>query len=139
MSEVSALSKKVVGLAMKVHSVLGPGFLESVYQNALLIELRRAGLVAEAGKEIAVHYCGEIVGRFVTDIFVRDPANDEQLLIENKAVSILTVTHSVQLVNYLTATQLDQGLLLNFGTSSLEFKTKHRRPPGSHPPPDLHS
>jgi len=128
MSEVSALSKKVVGLAMKVHSVLGPGFLESVYQNALLIELRHAGLVAEAGKEIAVHYCGEIVGRFLADIFVRDPANDEQLLTENKAVSALAVAHSVQLVNYLTATHLDQGLLLNFGASSLEFKTKHRRP-----------
>jgi GxxExxY protein len=139
MSEVSALSKKVVGLAMKVHSVLGPGFLESVYQNALLIELRRAGLVAEAGKEIAVHYCGEIVGRFVADIFVRDPANDEQLLIENKAVSALAVAHSVQLVNYLTATQFDQGLLLNFGGSSLEFKTKHRRSLGSQPLPDLHS
>ena len=139
MSEVSALSKKVVGLAMKVHSVLGPGFLESVYQNALLIEMRHAGLVAEAGKEIAVHYCGEIVGRFLADVFVRDPANDEQLLIENKAVSALVVAHSVQLVNYLTATQLDQGLLLNFGASSLEFKTKHRRPPGSQSPPDLHS
>ena len=139
MSEVSALSKKVVGLAMKVHSVLGPGFLESVYQNALLIELRRAGLVAEAEKEIAVHYCGKIVGRFLADIFVRDPANDEQLLVENKAVSALAVAHSVQLVNYLTATQLDQGLLLNFGASSLEFKTKHRRPPGSESPPDLHS
>ena len=139
MNEAGALSRRIVGLAMKVHSVLGPGFLESVYQNALLIELRRAGLVAEAGKEIAVHYCGEIVGRFAADIFVRDPANDGRLLIENKAVSTLTVAHSVQLVNYLTATQLDQGLLLNFGASSLEFKTKHRRPPGSQPPPDLHS
>ena len=139
MNEAGALSRRIVGLAMKVHSVLGPGFLESVYQYALLIELRRAGLVAEAGKEIAVHYCGEIVGRFAADIFVRDPANDGRLLIENKAVSTLTVAHSVQLVNYLTATQLDQGLLLNFGASSLEFKTKHRRPPGSQPPPDLHS
>ncbi len=137
MSEISALSKRVVGLAMKVHTVLGPGFLESVYQNALLVELRRAGLDVETSKEIVVFYSGEVVGKFSADMFVRDPASNEELLIENKAVSALVIAHSVQLVNYLTATKINEGLLLNFGAPSLEFKTKHLRPTNRDIPPDL--
>ena len=137
MRNISVLSNKVVGLAMQVHSALGPGFVEAVYQRALVIELRLAGLEVEADRKIAVFYRGEIVGEFSADLFVRDPATGQELLIENKAVSSLAVAHSVQLVNYLTATKTDEGLLLNFGGASLEFKTKRRQHPGEASPPDL--
>ena len=112
---------QVIGLAMKVHSALGPGFLESVYQNALVIELRQSGMQLEQQKPITVRYGGEIVGAFTADIFV-----GERLIVELKAISTLAKTHEVQLVNYLTATLVDEGLLLNFGAGRLEYKKKFR-------------
>ena len=110
------LAGKVIGFAMKVHSNLGPGFLESVYQNALALELRRAGMKIESAKAISVFYEGELVGAFVADLLVNDV-----LIVETKA-------HEVQVVNYLTATGLNEGLLLNFGGERLEFKKKFRLP-----------
>jgi GxxExxY protein len=112
-----ALTKKIIGLAMKVHRTLGPGFLESVYQNALVHELRRAGLSAEVGQRITVRYENVIVGEYVADILVND-----RLLCELKAISSLSEADEVQLVNYLTATNHEVGLLLNFGAPSLQFK-----------------
>lgn len=109
---------------MKVHRTLGPGFLETVYQNALVHELRRAGLSAEVGQRITVRYENVIVGEYVADILV-----NEQLLCELKAISSLSKADEVQLVNYLTATNHDIGLLLNFGAPSLQFKRRHRRLP----------
>ncbi len=106
---------------MNVHSKLGPGFLESVYQNALAIELRRAGIQFEVSKAITVRYDGEIIGSFVADILV-----NECLILELKAISTLIKIHEVQLVNYLTATSIDEGLLLNFGAARLEYKKKFR-------------
>jgi GxxExxY protein len=120
--EDSALTEKVIGLAMKVHRALGPGFLESVYLNALTYELRRAGLSVEIGQRIKVRYGNVIVGDFVADVVV-----DGHLICELKANATLTKTDEVQLVNYLTATNHDMGLLLNFGASSLQFKRKYRR------------
>ena len=117
-----ALTEKVIGLAMKVHSGLGPGFLESVYLNALVHELRRAGLSAEIGQRITVRYENVIVGDFVADLVVNDI-----LLCELKAISSLSKADEVQLVNYLTATNRDFGVLFNFGSASLQFKRKHRR------------
>ena len=137
MSASDTLERRVIGLAMKVHSVLGPGFLELVNQNALVMELRRAGLEVEVGRRITVLYEGEVVGEFAADLIVRDPVTAEELLIEIKAVSVLVRTHSVQLVNYLSATGIDCGLLLNFGAQSLEFKTKARLYRRPEPPPDL--
>ena len=115
------LCGKVIGAAMKVHSALGPGFLESVYQNALIWELRKAGLKAEVGRQITVRYEGQIVGAFTADLFVND-----SLIVELKATQLLAKAHEVQLVNYLVATGIDEGLLLNFGVERLEYKKKFR-------------
>ncbi len=115
------LTEKVIGLAMKVHRVLGPGFLESVYQNALVHELRCAGLSAEVSQRLTVRYENVIVGEFVPDLIINDA-----LLCELKAISSLSKADEVQLVNYLNATNRDVGLLLNFGAPSLQFKRKHR-------------
>lgn len=117
-----ALTEKVIGCAMQVHRQLGPGFLESVYRNALAFELRRAGLSVELEKHITVKYEHVIVGDFVADLVV-----DETLICELKAAIDLSKTDEVQLVNYLTATNHDFGLLLNCGAESLQFKRKHRR------------
>jgi len=115
------LTGRVIGLAMKVHRTLGPGFLESVYQKALLYELAKAGLKVESDQLIQVRYEGVIVGDFKADLIVND-----ELIVELKAVSGLIVEHEVQLVNYLAATGKDNGLLINFGGRSLEFKKKFR-------------
>jgi len=117
-----ALTEKVIGLAMKVHRALGPGFLESVYRNALAFELRRAALDVQLDKHITVRYENVIVGDFVADLLVNGT-----LICELKSISALTKANEVQVVNYLTATNHDVGLLLNFGTTSLQFKRKHRR------------
>ena len=115
------LSGQVIGLAMKVHRTLGPGFLESVYQKALLYELAKTGLQVESDRLIQVRYEGVIVGDFKADLIV-----NAEFIIELKAASCLIVEHEVQLVNYLTATGKDIGLLINFGGRSLEFKKKFR-------------
>ena len=115
------LCGQVIDAAMEVHSTLGPGFLESVYQNALIWELRKAGLRSEAEKPISVHYDGQLVGAFTADVLV-----DDAVIVELKAVQTLAKAHEVQLVNYLVATGFDEGLLLNFGAERLEFKKKFR-------------
>ena len=117
------LCGQVIGAAMKVHSTLGPGFLESVYQNALIWELRKAGLKSEAEKPISVHYDGQLVGAFTADVLVND-----SVILELKAIQTLAKAHEVQLVNYLVATNIDEGLLLNIGAERLEFKKKFRLP-----------
>jgi len=117
------LCGQIIGAAMKVHSTLGPGFLESVYQNALIWELREAGVKAEAERPISVRYDGQIVGAFTADLLAND-----SIIIELKAGQSLAKAHEVQLVNYLTATGFDEGPLLNFGAERLEFKKKFRLP-----------
>jgi GxxExxY protein len=106
---------------MTVHRTLGPGFLESVYQHALAYELRKAGREVECERKIQVTYAGVVVGDFSADMLV-----ENLILIENKAVQALAPAHEVQLVNYLTATGVEIGLLLNFGAERLEFKRKVR-------------
>jgi GxxExxY protein len=124
--EHKAITGKVIGCAMAVHRALGPGFLESVYQNALVHELRKAGRSVEVRCPIQVRYDGVVVGAFVCDLLV-----DGAVLVENKAVQALAPVHEVQLVNYLTATGIEVGLLLNFGAQRLEYRRKTRtyRPP----------
>lgn len=119
--EHEELTRKIIGCAMKVHSTLGPGFLESVYQQALMHELQKAGLKVEPEKLITVHYDGVVVGNFSADIFV-----DGAVLLELKANPALAPANEVQLVNYLTATGVEIGLLVNFGAERLEFKRKSR-------------
>jgi GxxExxY protein len=119
--EDQELTEKIIGCAMKVHSTLGPGFLESVYQKALAHELCKAGLRVECEKPIAVQYDGVTVGDFSADLLVED-----RVMLELKANQALVPANEVQLVNYLTATGIELGLLLNFGASRLEFKRKTR-------------
>ncbi len=115
------LAKRVIGLAMDVHRTLGPGFLESIYVSALVIELREAGIAFKQEKRYSVTYKNVEIGYFPADLVI-----DGRLIIEMKAVDSLAVAHSVQLVNYLAVSKIDLGLLLNFGSKSLEFKTKTR-------------
>ncbi len=104
---------------MRVHGALGPGFLESVYQNALARELRDAGLDFACEVRLDVRYRGEVVGEFVADLVAA-----ECVLVENKAVRSLTPAHEQQLLNYLAATNISVGLLLNFGAERLEVRRR---------------
>jgi len=115
------LTGRIIGCAMKVHRTLGNGFLESVYQNALAHELKKEGLDVECEVPLRVIYDGVVVGEFAADMLVNG-----KVIVENKAVQRLGSAHEVQLVNYLTATGVDVGLLLNFGAPELEFKRKYR-------------
>jgi len=117
----AALTEQIIGCAIKAHKTLGPGFLESVYQKALAHELSKAGLQVECQRAAKVIYDGILVGDFIADMVIADT-----VLVENKAVQTLAKAHEVQLVNYLAATGIDIGLLLNFGGSSLQVKRKYR-------------
>jgi GxxExxY protein len=117
------LCGQVVGAAMKVHSALGPGFLEPVYQNALTWELQKLGLKVDAQRPITAHYHGQVVGFFTADLLVND-----SLMLELKANQLVAKAHEVQLVNYLVATGIDEGLFLNFEAVRLEYKRKFRLP-----------
>jgi GxxExxY protein len=119
------LTGRIIGCAMKVHTKLGPGYKEEVYQRALTIELRREQITFEEYKCITVYYDDEIIGEFEADIYVTD--TECNLILELKAVQNLLTVHEVQLVNYLVATRTDVGLLLNFGGDSLDFRKKFRQ------------
>lgn len=111
----------VIGAAMRVHSALGPGFTESVYQNALALELTHGGIPFDREVNLEVRYRGEPVGHFRPDLLV-----DGVLIVELKAVQAILSEHEVQVVNYLAATGLETALLLNFGARSLQVKKKFR-------------
>ncbi len=116
------LAGRVIGMAMEVHRSLGPGFVESVYENALGIELGASNLGFEFQKEMRVNYKEQCVGDFVADIVV-----ENLLIVELKSVQSILQIHEVQLVNYLTATGIEEGVLINFGADSLQFKKKFRK------------
>lgn len=115
------LTGKIIASAYKVHHSLGAGFLESVYQKALAIELAKQGLSGVMEKKVPVFYEGELVGDFRADLVLED-----RVIVEVKAVDKLAATHEVQLVNYLVATNTPIGLLINFGTQSVGIKRKYR-------------
>jgi GxxExxY protein len=121
------LTRQIIGCAYKIHNALGFGFLEKVYENALRIELEKLGLRVKQQEPINVEYEGQVVGEFFADLWV-----DEHVIIELKSSQTLAQEHEVQLVNYLTATRTDLGLLLNFGPS-VQVKRKFRKykPKGS--------
>ncbi len=119
--DIEQLISAVISAAYEVRITLGAGFLESVYQNALMTELESRGIKAEKETPLAVKYKGHIVGDFRCDILV-----DNRIIIELKAVGLLLPAHEAQLVNYLTATGIDHGLLINFGGVKLEVKRKFR-------------
>jgi len=109
----------IIGCAYRVYNKMGFGFLESVYQKCLLIELSKAGLDTESQKPITVYYANEIVGEFVADIIVNDT-----IILELKSVRRIIRAHEVQLVNYLVATDKHVGLIINFGEKKVEIKRK---------------
>ncbi len=119
--EDAELTQQIIGCAMKVHRVLGPGFLESVYEKALTHELTKLGLEVECQFELKVVYDGIVVGEFTPDMLVAG-----RVMLEIKGVQSLAPAHEVQLVNYLTAIGIEIGLLLNFGSPSLGIKRKYR-------------
>jgi GxxExxY protein len=119
--EERELTEKIIGCAMRVHSTLGSGFLESVYKKALAFELHNAGLGIEVETPVKVQYQSVTVGEFWVDTLV-----EGKVLLELKANLELGQFDEVQLVNYLTATGIEIGLLINFGGQRLEFKRKTR-------------
>ena len=118
---VEELIKQIIQCAYNVRKELYAGFLESVYKNALLIELRKNGLKVDKEVPINVHYNNVIVGEFQADIIVED-----SVILELKAIQKLSTIHEAQLVNYLTATNIEHGLLINFGSEKFEVKRKYR-------------
>jgi GxxExxY protein len=114
---VSGLTGDIIGAAMEVHNQLGPGFLESVYDEALAVELTQRKIKFERQKELPVYYKQCYVKKFVCDFLV-----DNKIIVEVKAISVLSEIDRVQLTSYLKASGMEIGLLLNFGGRSLEFK-----------------
>ena len=119
--ETKYLLQVIKEAAFEVRVNLGPGYLESVYQNALMIELRDRGIFAEKEIAIPVNYKGEPVGDFRADILV-----DRKVIIELKAVREISPLHEAQLVNYLEATGLDYGYLINYGGDKFRIALKSR-------------
>lgn len=111
------LTEKIIGAAMEVHNQLGAGFLERVYEEALRFELEFRGIPAESQTHIEVSYKGRTAGHYVCDLLV-----SRNVLCDIKAVSAVAREHEAQLLNYLKATGLKVGLLLNFGTRKLQVK-----------------
>ena len=115
------LTETIIGCAYTVYNQMGFGFLESVYEKCLLVELQKAGLQAQSQVPIHVFYDGKNVGDFAADILVEDA-----VILELKSVITLVRAHEIQLVNYLKATGKPIGLLINFGESKVEIKRKVR-------------
>ncbi|OON70795.1 GxxExxY protein [Hymenobacter sp. CRA2] len=117
LDEYDALTHQIIGAAMRVQRTMSNGFPEVIYQRALLIELQRLGLAAEREIELPVYYAGEKVGARRADFLVGGC-----VLLELKAVGVLTPAHHAQLLGYLEAFRIPVGLLLNFGAPRLEYK-----------------
>ena len=117
--EYQEVTETIIGCAYRVYNKMGFGFVESVYEKCLLIELRKAGLNTESQKPITVYYESEVVGEFVADIIVNDA-----IILELKSVRRIIKAHEVQLVNYLVATGKPVGLILNFGEKKLKLNVK---------------
>jgi len=114
----SELTDQIINAYYTVYNTLGYGFLEKVYENSMLIELRKSGLNVENQKEILVYYDSEVVGKYYTDLLV-----EGKVLVELKVAQLLLKEPTYQLINYLKASNIEVGLLLNFGRIP-EFKRK---------------
>lgn len=113
----SELTGKIIGCAMEVHKTLGNGFQEVIYQRALAIEMKNAGLEFSREHEMDIFYKGKKIGERRVDFFV-----EGKIMVELKAVIQLGDVHLAQAINYLEAYKMDIGLLINFGSPSLQFK-----------------
>ena len=114
------LTRRIIAAAMKVHSALGNGFQEVIYQRALEIEFPYHNLTFEREKDMSIHYRGHEIGTRRVDFFV-----ENLIMVELKAVIQLEDAHLAQAMNYLEAYKMEIGLLINFGTKSLQFKRVH--------------
>ena len=103
------LSYEIIGLAMEVHRELGSGFLEKVYENALMVLLNERGIKAEQQKEIKVYFRGAIIGNYIADILIED-----SIIVELKTVERIVDIHRAQVMNYLKATRLKLSMIINF-------------------------
>ncbi len=112
----SELSYKIIGLAMEVHRELGFGFLEKVYENAMMVILRREAINVVQQAPIMIRFLDEVVGEYFVDIL------DGKIILELKAVEKLTRVHKTQALNYLKATGMKLAIILNFGKESLEYE-----------------
>ena len=129
--EINNVTHKIIGCAMQVHKTLGCGFQEIIYQRALAIEMRIVGLSFEKEKEMSIFYRDELIGNRRVDFFV-----EECVMLELKAVETIIDLHKNQAINYLEAYNLADGLLINFGGISLDFKRVYNKKlvtPQNHP------
>jgi len=120
--EINEITRKIIGCAMQVHNTLGSGFQEVIYQRALAIEMRYAGLSFEREMEMPIFYRDEQIGTRRVDFFVEDC-----VMVELKATSKIEDVHKAQAINYLEAYDIADGLLINFGSMSLEFKRLYNK------------
>jgi GxxExxY protein len=114
---INDVTYAINGAVFEINRILGPGFLEKVYENALVFELEKRGLKAESQVPIKVSYKGKVVGEYVADILVED-----KVIVELKTVEALDKIHEAQLLNYLKATGVNVGILVNFGHPKAEIK-----------------
>lgn len=114
---INELTKKIIGAAFEISNVLGAGFLEKVYENAMAVELARREIKFARQHSTKVIYKNNFVGDYVIDLFV-----EQQVIVELKAVSELNNAHLAQCLNYLKAANVEIGLLINFGTPKVEIK-----------------
>ena len=113
----SEITEKILGAAFEVHNTLGCGFLEKVYENALIEELRLRGVKVEAQKEIQVFYKNKKVGTYIADLVI-----EGKVIVELKAVESISTVHMAQVLNYLKASGYEVGLILNFAKTKLEYQ-----------------
>jgi GxxExxY protein len=116
-AQLNRITEQIIGCAYRVSNGLGWGFAEKVHENALAIELRKAGLEVAQQAPLVVHYDGQVVGEYTADLLV-----EECVLVELKAVEALAPAHTAQCLNYLKATGLQVCLLLNFGQPRLQVE-----------------
>ena len=121
--EIDKLTEQIIGCAYKVSNTLGVGFVEKVYENAYAHQMRKDGLIVEQQYPIKVFYDGVVVGDFYADLLV-----NKRVLVELKTVSDLTVDHLAQGLNYLRATRLEAGLLINFARTRIQIRRLHPSP-----------
>ncbi len=111
------LSYKIIGLAMEVHTQLGFGFLEKVYENALVVLFQKNGIPAQQQPPVKVYFEGQVVGDYYADILV-----DNKIILELKTVDVIIDAHRAQVLNYLRATEIKLAMILNFGKRSFEYE-----------------
>jgi GxxExxY protein len=120
--DVEQLIEVIIDCAKTVRRSLTPGFEEKIYKNAMYVEMRDRGINVETEVPFSVQYKGHIIGEYRADMIA-----ERSVIVELKAINALASIHEVQLVNYLTATGIDNGLLINFGADIIEIRRKYRQ------------